>query len=189
MEAAMLRTVSALAAAVLLLAALDEARAATMVFGGLPGQCSNLARTGRHDPDALDICTEALSASGLSLHDLAGTYVNRGSMELGARLNEDAHGDFRHALKLEPRMGEAHVGEGAYLVSQERFADAEAEISQGLTLGSEQPEKAYYFRAIARWGQNDFKGAYEDFNKAIALKPDWALPREQLKNFHVETQP
>jgi Tfp pilus assembly protein PilF len=180
--------VSALAAAALLLAVTDEVHAATLVVGGLAGQCSNLARAGKHDPDSLDVCTQALSASGLSLHDMAGTYVNRGSMELGARLNEDANGDFRHALKLAPRMGEAHVGEGAYLVSQERFAEAEAEISQGLSLGSEQPEKAYYFRAVARWGQNDFKGAYADFNRAIALKPGWDLPREQLKNFHVETR-
>ncbi len=184
----MLKSVSALAGATLALAVADRVQASTFVIGGLAGECSTLARAGRNDSDSRDICARALSFEPLNDHDRAGTYVNRGSMELGARLNEDAHTDFRAAFKIAPSMGEAHVGEGAYLISQERFPEAEAEISKGLSLGSEEPEKRYYFRAIARWGQDNYKGAYDDFNKAIALKPGWSLPREQLKNFRVETQ-
>ena len=184
----MRRMVSALAAATLTLAAIEGAQAATMVFGGLAGRCSDLAREGRHDAEAFDICSRALSFDNLNDHDLAGTYVNRGSMELGARQNDEAHADFQAALRLMPRMGEAHIGEGAYLIGMQRFGEAEGEISRGLQLGSEQPEKGYYFRAIARWGQDDYKGAYDDFQRAIQLKPAWSLPRDQLKNFHVETQ-
>jgi tetratricopeptide (TPR) repeat protein len=187
MEAAMLGRVAALAGAALVFAFAGEAKAAILVFGGLAGACSDRARAGRNDPDSRDICSRAIASEPLNVHDRAGTYVNRGAMELGARLYEDAHSDFQAAIRLLPSLGEAHVGEGAYLVNQERFADAEAEISRGINFGSEEPEKAYYFRAIARWGQDDFKGAYEDFNKAIALKPGWSLPREQLKNFKVET--
>lgn len=183
----MLRLVSALAGAALSLAAASSAQAATIVLGGLAGECSTRAHAGRTDSDSRDMCTRALAFEPLNEHDRAGTYVNRGAMELGAKLNEDAHTDFVAALRIMPRMGEAHIGEGAYLIGMERFPEAEREISQGLRLGSEEPEKGYYFRAIARWGQDDFKGAYEDFNKAIALKPTWSLPREQLKNFKVET--
>lgn len=184
----MLKSVSALAGAALALAAAGGAQAVTMVIGGLAGECSTRAREGRNDADSRELCAKAISFEPLDDHDRAGTYVNRGSMELGARLNEDAHADFKAAIRIMPAMGEAHIGEGAYLISQERFAEAEAEINQGLKLGSEQPEKGYYFRAIARWGQDNYKGAYDDFNKAIALKPTWSLPREQLKNFKVETQ-
>ena len=183
----MLKLVSALAAAALALAAADAAQAATMVIGGLAGECSNRARAGRIDSDSRDLCARAISFEPLNQHDLAGTYVNRGSMELGGRLNEDAHSDFMAAMRILPSMGEAHVGEGAYLITQERFPEAEAQINQGMKLGSEEPEKGYYFRAVARWGQDNFKGAYDDFNKAIALKPAWSLPRQQLKNFKVET--
>jgi len=182
----MLRTVSALAAATATLAAAGLVQASTLVIGGLAGACSSLARQGRHGPDDLDICTRAISLQSLNLHDLAGTYVNRGSMELGARMYDEADSDFRQAMQIMPAMGEAHIGEGAYFDSEGRFPEAEREISRGLAMGSEEPEKGYYFRAIARWGQDDFKGAYDDFQHAVMLKPTWALPREELKNFHVE---
>ena len=180
------RMVSALTAAMLALMAAGGARAATVVVGGLAGECSTLARSGRIDADSRDICTRALSFEGLSGHDLAGAYVNRGAMELGARMPEAAHADFVQAIRIMPRMGEAHIGEGAYLVGMARWAETESEIGRGLGLGSEEPEKGYYFRALARWGQDNFKGAYDDFHKAIALKPGWSLPVQQLKNFHVE---
>ncbi len=171
--------------AALALALGAPAHAATIVLGGLAGQCSAQAKAGRSDPEAIDICSRALAGEPLSPRDRAGTYVNRGSMELHERAYGEAHADFQTALKIMPRMGEAHIGEGAYLVSQERFAEAEAEITRGLQLGSEEPEKGYYFRAMARWGQDDFKGAYLDFHKALELKPGWDLPRRQLANFHV----
>ncbi len=183
----MLRTVSALGAAMLALAAATSVRAATVVIGGLAGECSYRAHAGQHAPGDLEVCSRALSSEALSSHDLAGTYVNRGAMELMARMNDVAHADFQTALHILPRMGEAHIGEGVYLIGMERFGEAEGEIDRGLQLRSEEPEKGYYFRGIARWGQNDFKGAYDDFHKAIQLKPSWSLPREQLKNFRVET--
>ena len=180
------RALIGLAAATLVCAGLD-ARAMTLVVGGRAGACSSAAREGRTDAQALDVCSQALASEPLSIHDRAGTFVNRGSMELGARSVAAAHADFQAALRLQPTMGEAHIGEGAYLNTQERFREAEAEVSEGLRLKSEEPEKGYYFRAIARWGQNDYKGAYDDFQKAIALKPGWSLPRQQLRNFKVET--
>ncbi len=67
----------------------------------------------------------------------------------------------------------------------ERWPEAEASISRGLELGSEEPEKGYYFRGLARWGQDNFKGAYDDFHKALALRPGWNLPQQQLAYFKV----
>lgn len=96
-----------------------------------------------------------------------------------------AHADFQSALRIAPNMGEAMIGEGGYLISQERWAEAERAITQGLAAGSEESEKGYYFRGIARWAQDDFKGAYLDFRKASELKPNWALPRQQLSHFTV----
>lgn len=183
----MRRTVSILAAATLTLAASGAARAVTLVVGGLAGECSSRAHAGQHEAGDLEVCSRAIASESLSTHDLAGTYVNRGAMELGAGMSDAAHADFRAALRIAPHTGEAHIGEGVYLIGMERFGEAEGEISHGLKLGSEEAEKGYYFRALARWGQDDFKGAYDDFQRAIQLKPGWSLPREQLKKFHVET--
>ncbi|MEI9963608.1 MAG: hypothetical protein WDM92_01760 [Caulobacteraceae bacterium] len=153
--------------------------------GGLAGRCSTEARLGRHDDAAIDLCTRALAAESLTERDRAGTYVNRGAMHLLNKENAQAHDDFAQAVRIDPQLGEAHVGEGGYLISQQRYREAEAEISRGLDLATEQPEKAYYFRGIARWGQDDYKGAYLDFKHAVALKPDWADPKEQLAYFTV----
>ena len=93
--------------------------------------------------------------------------------------------DFEEAVKVYPKLGEAYVGRGGVLVAEEQWARAEAEITHGLDLGVEQPEKAYYFRGIARWGQDNVRGAYFDFRKAQELAPKWKDPADQLAFFQV----
>ena len=171
------------------LAAGGRAAAFETVIGGLAGACSSAAKEGLHDSHSVDICTQALDREFLDPHDLAGTHVNRAAMELLNNDWEAAHTDFDRALLIFPKMGEAHIGLGVYMITMERWPEAEAEVNQGLDLGSEEPEKGYYFRGIARWGQDNFKGAYLDLHKASELKPDWALPRQQLANFHVQPAP
>lgn len=165
-----------------------SASAVTLVIGGMAGQCYNYAKAGRYDGDALDICSRALNVEPLSMRDRAGTHVNRGAMLLRAKNYEAAHADFQEALRLQPGMGEAHVGEGAYLITMQRYAEAEPLLTRGIELGIEEPEKGYYFRGVARWGRDDYKGAYLDFTKASQLKPGWSLPKEQLTYFKVETR-
>ena len=177
------------AAGVALIASSGSAMAATMVVGGMGGECWAAAKAGRSDRGSIDLCTRALDQDLLNRHDRAGTFVNRAAMEVANHDWPAAHGDFQAALRIDPGMGEAHVGEGAVLISQERWPEAEAEVSRGLGLGSEEPEKGYYFRGIARWGQEDYKGAYQDLQRASALKPGWDLPRRQLAKFHVEPAP
>jgi Tfp pilus assembly protein PilF len=187
-EAAMhsIRLAYALAASLALTAA--PAPAITVVLGGLAGSCFQMAKAGRFDADAIGTCSQALDGGEfLNAHDLAGTHVNRGAMELRAMQYAAAHADFQEAMRVMPSLGEPYVGEGAWLISQQRYAEAEPLLSRGLALGIEEPEKAYYYRGVARWGQDDYKGAYLDFKKASDLKPNWSLPREQMAQFHVET--
>jgi len=184
-ETVMRRWILAGSAALALAWSGGPALAFQQVIGGKAGACSQAARQGRADDAALDLCGQALAGEALNSHDLAGTYVNRGAIHLLRRENALAHADFQAALKVQPGMGEAMIGEGGYLISQERWAEAEASISRGLEAGTEEPEKGYYFRAVARWAQDDFKGAYFDFLKASELKPGWDLPRRELAHFTV----
>ncbi len=177
---------SAASLTILALASVGPAQAFTTIIGGRAGRCSEDAKQGRSNPAALDGCTMALNYEPLNQHDRAGTLVNRGSMETMNNAWEAAHSDFQAAIKVMPSLGEAHVGEGAYLVNQERWTEAEAELNRGIDLGSEELEKGYYFRAFARWGQDNFKGAYEDFSKALDLKPGWEPARQQIVKFKVE---
>ena len=95
----------------------DRALGFELTIGGLAGQCSSNAKQGLHDPHALEICTKALDEATLNAHDRAGTYVNRGAMEALNRDWEEARQDFSQALRIKPDMGEAHIGQGVYLIS------------------------------------------------------------------------
>ncbi len=166
-------------------AACGQASAFETVIGGLAGECSASAKAGKFDSKSENYCNLALASEPLDRHDRSGTLVNRGAMKLMRRDWDAAIVDFDEALRVNPSMGEAHIGRGVYLINKERFAAAEPELDRGLQLGSEEPEKGYYFRGIARWGQDNYKGAYLDFQKALELKPNWELPRQQLSNFKV----
>lgn len=163
-----------------------EANAAVTVLGnGLANQCSSAALSGDIDAEAINICTQALTEVRTD-HERAGTYVNRGVLMLRSKNFAAARADFDHALQIEPTMGEAMVNRGASLVAERRYAEGLIEIDRGLALGPEEPEKAYYNRALANEGLDDLQAAYLDYMKALELAPGWDAPRRELARFTVE---
>lgn len=162
------------------------ARAAvTVLGGGLAHACSVAALAGEADAHALDVCTGAIEGEPLDAAALAGTYVNRGVVLLRRRAFEPALKDFDLAVHIAPRLGEAYVNRGAALIGQHRYADGIVDINRGLALGPEEPEKAYFNRALAYEGLDDEKRAYFDYRKAVELKPDWMAPQQELLRFTV----
>jgi tetratricopeptide (TPR) repeat protein len=174
------------AAAALILSASGAASGHEVVVGDLAAACSSAAKAGRSDLTAVDLCTRATVQAGLERRDVVSTFVNRGALYIARREWDLALTDFEEALRLDPERGAAHVGRGAYNLGKERFAEAEAEVNRGLQLGTEEPEKAYYIRAMARWGRDDLTGAYKDFRKAAELAPNWAEPKRAMANFIVQ---
>jgi tetratricopeptide (TPR) repeat protein len=147
--------------------------------------CSLAARHGNASPQTIETCTLAINSEPLAGRDLAGTHVNRGvlymhNMEWGPALD-----DLDIALSIDPRMGEALVNRGALLIAKGRFADGIAEINRGLALNPEEPERAYYNRALAEERLDNVKGAYYDYLRASELAPTWTAPQEELKRFRV----
>ena len=169
------------------LALAGTASASETIIGGRADACSLAAKASNFDPLAIENCTVAIFTEPLTEHLLAATYVNRGTMYIGVMNYASALSDFDEALKLEPTMAEAWVNRGGALIGLHRFKEAEENIDKGLALMPEEPEKAYGNRALARWSLDNLKGAYEDFQTALSLKPDWGWPAEQLEAFKVET--
>ncbi len=164
------------------------ASAQVTVFSGGASQatsCSLAARHGNATPQTLDICSFALANEPLAARDLAGTHVNRGVLYMRMAQWGRAMDDLNIALSIDPRMGEALVNRGALLIAQTRFAEGVAEIDRGLALHPEEPERAYYNRALAKERLDDVKGAYYDYVRASELAPTWTLPQEELKRFSV----
>ena len=181
----MLKTTLALAA--LLAAITGSAQAAvTLIGGGMAHDCSKAALSGASDAKYEALCTLALDTELLSLRDRAGTYVNRGVLKLRRKEFASAAYDFNRAVITKPDLGEAYVNRGAAAVGNRRFAEGLTDLNKAIELGVEEPEKAYYNRALAYEGLDNMKAAYFDYQKAIELKPDWELPKKELVRFTVE---
>jgi tetratricopeptide (TPR) repeat protein len=169
-----------------LLAVPRHARAIDTVIGGRAEACSKQAKANIATPDSIENCTIAIIGEGITGRALAATYVNRGTMFIAVTNYNSALKDFDDAIAIQPDMGEAYVNRGGALIGLRRYQEALDDINHGLMLNPEEPEKAYGNRALARWSLDDLQGAYDDFQKCLELKPDWAWPKEQLSHFTVK---
>ena len=162
--------------------------ATTVLGGGLAEACFRSVKSGQADRPVLELCTTALETEALRRRDRAGTFVNRGIVQLRMRSLDPALADFAKAERLNPLVGEIYVNRGAALISKAQFAQAVTEIDRGIALGVNEPQKAYYNRALAKEGLDDMKGAYFDYRKAIEIDPTWTLPQNQMARFTVTTR-
>lgn len=180
------RTALSLSVALAALLAAGSASAAVSVLGeGPAAQCSSAAMAGDANDEDVTACNQALlQAAGV--HEKAGTYVNRGVLLLRRKQFTQARADFEAAEKLEPTMGEAVVNRGASFIAERRYLEGLTEIDRGLAMNPEEPEKAFFNRALANEGLDDMKGAYLDYMKALELAPNWEAPRHELQRFTVE---
>jgi tetratricopeptide (TPR) repeat protein len=157
-----------------------------MVLGRTDARaCYEAARDGRSDPGALTICDKAVQQDWISGSDLAATHVNRGILSMRRNDVDVAIADFNRAIRLRPNIGEAYLNRGAALLLKGADQAALNDLTNSLRLGSRQPQSAHYNRAIARERLGDVRGAYDDYQAALALTPDWQLPQTQLKRFKI----
>ncbi len=178
----------ALGAALTLLAA-SAAHAQMAISDGAHARgCFKAAKSGVSTDQGMADCTAAIDTERLGRSDLAGTYVNRGVLYLRRQAYAQARADFDSAIALEPTLGEAHVNRGAALIGERRFAEGIEEIRWGLVLGSEEPAKAHYNRAMAYEALGDDKAAYGDLVKAADLAPNWPAPRAELQRLAAQRQ-
>lgn len=182
--------------ALLILAALGSGRAQAFesLLSGTSGAkaCMAAARIAadhhRVDPASLAVCDGAIERDALNAHDLAATLVNRGILRLCAGHYPKAEQDFDDAIKLMPALAGAHMNRGAVLIALGRPQEAVAALDRSLELGTPEPERAYFDRALAREKLNDLKGAYYDLKQAAALNPAWDAPGKELSYFQVTRQ-
>jgi tetratricopeptide (TPR) repeat protein len=172
-------------AAFLLACAGSASASVTVIGGGLAEDCSKAAIHGKSDNFSMQACNEAIETENLDARDRAGTFINRGVMKLRRGALEAAHADFNASIAIQPKLGEAWVNRGAVFISQKRYQEGLSDINHGLELGVDEPEKAYYNRALAYEGLEDAKSAYLDYQQALTIKPDWVLPQQQLLRFTV----
>ena len=99
--------------------------------------------------------------------------------------HEDALDDYAKAIELQPELGAAYLNMGAAHIYQKDFDLALEPLNKAIELETIDIFAAYYNRAIARENTGDLPGAYNDFQKALELKPGWELAEKQLDRFTV----
>ncbi len=164
-------------------------QAAETVFGAGPAQlCYQAADEGLPASDYLIYCNAALGTS-LTPHDRAATYINRGVLKLGLAQYDAAAEDFTAGLAINDCLGEGYVDLGATEVGRKLYAEAIANITKGLTLGTKQPQVAYFDRAMANEALGNLRAAYDDYRQAVAVAPDFNPAKNELKRFKVVEKP
>jgi tetratricopeptide (TPR) repeat protein len=162
--------------------------AVSIVGGGLAHGCSQAAVDGKDDSDSLALCDRALYEEMMLRDERAGTLVNRGVILLRRQNFDNARKDFDAAIKLSPNLGEAFVNRGAALIAERQYRAGIEQIDLGLALNPEDPAKAYFNRALAHEHLDDLLHAYQDFNKASELAPEWSAPKLELARYSVSNR-
>jgi tetratricopeptide (TPR) repeat protein len=188
LQSTSVKAILSLAVGLAALALGGSAFAAMTVYSDNAQSCYQAAKYGDIHGTGLDDCSEAMFGMANADPDLARTLVNRGVVYLHHYRFTMAQADFDSALTLNPKLGEAYANRGAARIGMGRFAQGISDIDLGLPLGTDEPEKAYYNRALAEEFLDDEKAAYFDYLKAEQLKPSWDAPKKELTRFTVSTR-
>jgi tetratricopeptide (TPR) repeat protein len=143
--------------------------------------CSEFASSGVFTDTAISRCTRALREESGNRNNLIVTYMNRGNIHLGRHELELAVADFDAVIGLDERNAEARLNKGVALVLLQQYGPAIAVLTVALSLGVNEPHKAYYTRAAAREQLGDLRGALEDYNTALEIRPDWGLADAEMQ--------
>lgn len=162
----------------------NEASAVTVV-GRDPNarRCSQLVLQGDSSDQTVSFCSDALNYRRLEREANLRLLINRGVTYMRRSESALAVADFDAVIALDRRNAEAHLNRGAALLQMRQNGPAIAAITEALSLGVVEPHKAYFNRAAAREALGDIRGAYEDYNTALEIQPDWGPANAELSRF------
>lgn len=146
-------------------------------------RCGERVMAGDSSDATVEECTTALGYRRITRQAQLLLLTNRGVTYLRRRQSEAALADFDTVISLDRRQAEAHLNRGAALVQLTRHGEAIAAITEALGLGVSEPHKAYFNRGAAREALGDLRGAYEDYNTALEIQPDWGPANAELARF------
>ena len=138
-------------------------------------------------PAARDMahCDQALRDEALSRHDMVATHVNRGILRLRRGNVPEAIADFDMAIEMDPNQPESYLNKGAALIRLNNPAEALQLFTVALERNTRRPAIAHYGRAIAHEDLGDVRSAYQEYQLASELDPDWDDPRIELRRFRI----
>lgn len=161
-----------------------EPRSATIIGGDAHARrCAQALSQNDLSDDAIEECERGLRYRRLTQDGLVQLRITLGILHLRRQEGQQAVEQFDALLAVDPDNAEAHLNKGAALVQLRQYGPAIAEITEALGLGVREPHKAYFNRGAAREALGDLRGAYEDYNTALEIQPDWGPANAELARF------
>ncbi len=165
------------------------ANAFVLVIGNqLAADCYQMAKAGINTEESVATCDSALQNAPLDPHDRAGTYVNRGAIEVAMGRIPAAMDDYNRGISIKPDLADAYVDRAGAFIFLKKFPEAMADVNRGIELGPTYPFVGYYNRAVAEQLTGDFKAAYQDYKKSLELEPKFKPAADRLKDFVLTRQ-
>ncbi len=166
------------------------ANAVVMVVGNQLGhECYIAAKLAVDPMGGIKTCTMALENEAMSRHDRAATVDNRGTLHHAMKNYQRALSDYDLSLELEADLADAYVNRAGTYIMLQRYDDAMADATKGISLGTSVSFVGYYNRAVAEQLTGKMKEAYFDYKKALELEPRFTPASDRLKDFTVTTVP
>ncbi|CAM3721998.1 tetratricopeptide repeat protein [Litorimonas haliclonae] len=177
--------------AALLLSLPVAASGQVMVVGsGDAENCYKLTRDGNPGTsEAIQTCRAALEI-GLLQKDQAATHINTGILYMRAGDYDKSRDHYETAINYAPDLPEAYINYGAGLIYMEDYRLAIDALSTAIDLGKTKPlekmPEALFNRALAYDREENYKAAYLDLRRALALRPDWPPASAAIRRYDVK---
>jgi lipoprotein NlpI len=139
-------------------------------------QCETFKLATGDADTAIEHCSRAIRAGGLSDEKLAHLYYKRGNAFSKKRENQRALQDYDHSILLNPRYPNAYFNRGQTWHELKDYDRAIADHSEVLRFNPKDAE-AYYFRGWGYFEKEDYDRAIADYDTSIRLKPKFEWSR------------
>jgi len=149
----------------------------------LARDCYLMAKAGLNNEESVATCATALDNAPLDPHDRAGTYVNRGAIEVAMGRESAAMEDYNRGIAIKADLADAYIDRAGAFIYEKKFPEAMADVNHGIELGPTYPFAGYYNRAVAEQLTGDFKAAYLDYKKTLELEPKFKPAADRIKDF------
>lgn len=97
---------------------------------------------------------------------------------------------YKTAITYAPDLPEAYINYGAALIYMENYGLAVNTLSTAIGLGETKPfeklPEALFNRALAYDREKNYKAAYLDLRRALALRPDWPPASAAIRRYDVK---
>jgi len=132
--------------------------------------------------DGVSACDKAIQGGGLTRHDLAATYSNRGIIYAANGQYTRALKDHDKAVEVAPDMGEAYINRGNVYYHTRQYEKALTDYNKAIELNAAPAATSWYNKALTLIRLNRKKEARAALEQALVTAPDSQKIKRRLSD-------